>query len=111
MMGFGSNGYFVIGVLCLNLGHGYNFASSVGHPRSDSVELLDMMVCAEVEGGGRVERGQMPPNSPPKKSPYPWYNFFLCPRNASLQQFIKEQPYPPFAVVFLFNIDVSHFCN
>jgi hypothetical protein len=40
MMGLGSNGYFVTGTSCLNKGHGYSFASSVGHPRSDSVGLL-----------------------------------------------------------------------
>jgi hypothetical protein len=40
MMGLGSNGYFVIGAPCLNGGHGYGFASIVGHPRSDSVGLL-----------------------------------------------------------------------
>jgi hypothetical protein len=40
MVGLGSNSCFVIGALCLNEGHDYNFTSSVGHPRLDSVELL-----------------------------------------------------------------------
>jgi len=40
MMGLGSNGCFVASVLCLNGGHGYGFASSMGHPRSNSVRLL-----------------------------------------------------------------------
>jgi len=40
MIGLRSNGYFVTGTPCLNGGHNYGFASNVGHPRSDSVELL-----------------------------------------------------------------------
>jgi hypothetical protein len=40
MMGLGSNGCFVTDAPCLNKGHGYDFASSVGPPRSDSVGLL-----------------------------------------------------------------------
>jgi hypothetical protein len=36
MMGFGFNGCFVIGAPCLNVGHNYDFASSVGHLRSNS---------------------------------------------------------------------------
>jgi hypothetical protein len=39
-MGLGSNDYFMTSASCLNEGHGYGFASSVGHPRTDSVELL-----------------------------------------------------------------------
>jgi hypothetical protein len=38
--GLRSNGYFVTGASYLNGGHGYDFASSVGHPRSGSVRLL-----------------------------------------------------------------------
>jgi hypothetical protein len=34
--GLGFNGYFVIGAPCLNGGHNYDFASSVGHLRSNS---------------------------------------------------------------------------
>ncbi len=40
MMGIGSNNCFVTGTPCLIVGHNYGFASSVGHPRSDSVGLL-----------------------------------------------------------------------
>jgi hypothetical protein len=40
MIGFGSTDYFVIRAPCLNGGHGYKFASSVCHPRLDSVGLL-----------------------------------------------------------------------
>jgi hypothetical protein len=40
MMGLVSNGYFVTDAPCLNGGHGYDFASSVGHSRSNSVGLL-----------------------------------------------------------------------
>jgi hypothetical protein len=40
MMGLGSNGCFVTITLCLNEGHIYGFASSVGPPRSDSIRLL-----------------------------------------------------------------------
>jgi hypothetical protein len=40
MMGLGSNSCFVTAASCLNGGHGYGFASSVGHLRSDSVWLL-----------------------------------------------------------------------
>jgi hypothetical protein len=40
MTGLGSNGCFVTGSPFINGGHGYGFASSVGHPRSDSVGLL-----------------------------------------------------------------------
>jgi hypothetical protein len=40
MMGLGSNGCFVASAPCLNEGHNYSFASSVGHLRSDLVELL-----------------------------------------------------------------------
>jgi hypothetical protein len=40
MFGLGSNGCFVINAPCLNGGHGYSFARSVGHPRSDSAMLL-----------------------------------------------------------------------
>jgi hypothetical protein len=40
MMGFESNGCFVTGVPFTNGGRGYGFDCSVGHPRSDSVELL-----------------------------------------------------------------------
>jgi hypothetical protein len=40
MIGLRSNGYIVTGAPCLNGGHNYGFASSVGHPRSDSVGLL-----------------------------------------------------------------------
>jgi hypothetical protein len=39
MMSLGSNGCFVTNASCLNKGHGYGFASNVGHPRSDSVGL------------------------------------------------------------------------
>jgi hypothetical protein len=40
MIGLGSNGCFVIGAPCFNRGHGYGFASNMGHPRSESVRLL-----------------------------------------------------------------------
>jgi hypothetical protein len=40
MMGLESNGYFVTSASCLNGVHGYDFASSVGHSRSDSAGLL-----------------------------------------------------------------------
>jgi hypothetical protein len=40
MLGLGSNDCFVIGALRLNGSYGYGFASSVGHPRLDSAELL-----------------------------------------------------------------------
>jgi len=40
MMGHGSNGCFVTSSPYLNGGHGYNFASNMGHPRSDLVDLL-----------------------------------------------------------------------
>jgi hypothetical protein len=40
MMGLGFNGHFMTGAQCLNGGHGYDFASSVGHLRLDSVGLL-----------------------------------------------------------------------
>jgi hypothetical protein len=40
MMGLGSNICFVTGAPCLNGGHGYGFASSVSHPKLDSVGLL-----------------------------------------------------------------------
>jgi hypothetical protein len=40
MMSFGSNNCFVIGALFTNGGHGYDFTSSVGHPKSNSVGLL-----------------------------------------------------------------------
>jgi hypothetical protein len=40
MMGLGSNDCFVTATLFKNRGHGYDFASSVSHPRSNSVELL-----------------------------------------------------------------------
>jgi len=40
MMGFGSNGCFVTGAPCLNWGHGYNFASSLGYPRLDLIGPL-----------------------------------------------------------------------
>jgi hypothetical protein len=39
-MDIGSNGCFVIDAPCLNEGHDYEFTSSVGHPRLDSVRLL-----------------------------------------------------------------------
>jgi hypothetical protein len=40
MMGLESNDCFVTGAPCLNGGHGYDSASSVGHSRSDSIGLL-----------------------------------------------------------------------
>jgi hypothetical protein len=40
MMGLGSNGFFVTGAPYLNVGHGYGFASSVDHPRLDSIRQL-----------------------------------------------------------------------
>jgi hypothetical protein len=40
MMGLGSNGCFVTVTPCLNGGHGYDFASSMGHLMLDSVKLL-----------------------------------------------------------------------
>lgn len=40
MLGIGSNGCYVTDAPCWNRGHSYKFASSVGHPRSDSVGLL-----------------------------------------------------------------------
>lgn len=39
-MSLRSNGYFVIGAPFMNGVYGYGFASSVGHPMSDSVGLL-----------------------------------------------------------------------
>lgn len=33
MMSLGSNSYFVTNAPCLNEGHGYGFASNVGHLR------------------------------------------------------------------------------
>jgi hypothetical protein len=40
MMSLISNDCFMIGASFMNGGHGYGFASSVGHLRSDSVRLL-----------------------------------------------------------------------
>jgi hypothetical protein len=40
MMSLGSNSCFVTNAPCLNEGHGYGFASNVGHLRWDSVRLL-----------------------------------------------------------------------
>jgi hypothetical protein len=40
MMGFESNGCFVTNAPCLNRGNSYSFASSIGHPMSNSVGLL-----------------------------------------------------------------------
>jgi hypothetical protein len=40
MMCLGSNGCFGTSAPCLNEGHGYSFACSVGHPRLNSIGLL-----------------------------------------------------------------------
>jgi len=40
MMDLRSNDCFVTGAPCLNRGHGYDFASSVGHLRLELVRLL-----------------------------------------------------------------------
>jgi hypothetical protein len=40
MIGLAYNGCFVTGAPYLNRGHNYEFANSVGHPRSNSIGLL-----------------------------------------------------------------------
>lgn len=54
MMGFRSNGYFVIGAPYQSGGHGYGFASSMDHQRLDSVSCQYMTVCINIRGTGVV---------------------------------------------------------
>jgi hypothetical protein len=68
MMGLGSNGCLVTGAPCLNGGHGYSFASNVGHLRLNSIGLL-------VYDGMRTYSGHLCCITGPLGQHQPWWEW------------------------------------
>jgi len=67
-------GYAIIGLRfnsCLNVWHGYSFASSLGHPRSGSIRLL---ICVQYPGLGVVLQIPWDNANPAKKELISWVN-------------------------------------
>jgi len=74
MMDLGSNNCFVTGTPCLNDGHGYDFVSSVSHPRPDSIGLLiyDSNACAHIQSITVVLQVPHDSNNPAEKGLISW---------------------------------------